>query len=63
MNKEQTLTITSFAKNCNISSSYLSMIVNGHRSHIDDKILESLALNLKVSKSELPELLKPSITY
>jgi len=53
--------MSDLANKCNMNISYLSMIVNGHRSNVNESILESLAHNLGVSKSQINELLKPSI--
>lgn len=56
---ENSLEIKDLAQECNISSSYLSLIVNGHRTNIDERIIDALALKLNVSQDDIKSLLIP----
>ncbi|AHF08403.1 helix-turn-helix domain-containing protein [Desulfitobacterium metallireducens] len=56
---DNSLTISSLAKSCNISSSYLSLIVNGHRTNIDEEIIRLLSENLNIQPNDFKTFLIP----
>lgn len=59
MIKESSLELKELAQQCNISSSYLSLILNGRRTNINDEIIGTLAEKLNVTKEDIRNLLIP----
>lgn len=57
--KESSTEIKEFAQQCNISSSYLSLILNGRRTNMNEEIISTLAEKLNVTKEDIRNLLIP----
>lgn len=55
---KKNLTLSEVARSCKISSSYLSMIINGHRNNVSIEILEALAEELKITRNDIEGILK-----